>query len=149
MGVLRRRAGVVVATGVVLLVASGAAYAAIPDSGTSTYHACMLKNIGTIRLIDPSLPASNALSHCSSLETAVSWNAVGATGPMGPSGPTGPAGAVGPAGPAGKDGAPGAPGDIGPTGPDGAPGSAGADGTDGTPGSPGQDGTSVLLGGAP
>ena len=29
-------------------VAGGVAYAVIPDSGTSVYHACMLKGVGTI-----------------------------------------------------------------------------------------------------
>ena len=36
-------------------VAGGIAYATIPDSG-NVYTGCMLKNIGTVRLIDPSLP---------------------------------------------------------------------------------------------
>ena len=37
----------------IFAVAGGVAYAAIPDAGTGVYHACMLKNIGTIRIIDP------------------------------------------------------------------------------------------------
>jgi hypothetical protein len=39
------------------------AYASIPD-GSGVYTACLLKNVGTIRLIDPTLPASNPISHC-------------------------------------------------------------------------------------
>ena len=60
---LRRRA-VVLGIGAVgaLAVAGGIAYAAIPDTGTSTYHACMLKNVGTIRIVDPSLPASSPVA---------------------------------------------------------------------------------------
>jgi len=52
-------------------------------------NACMLKNVGTIRLIDPSLPASNPLSHCSSLETPVSWNQQGQPGTPGQDGAPG------------------------------------------------------------
>ena len=36
----------------IFAVAGGVAYAAIPDAGTGVYHACMLKNVGTIRIID-------------------------------------------------------------------------------------------------
>ena len=35
---------------------AGIAYATIPGAG-AVYTACMLKNVGTVRLIDPSLPA--------------------------------------------------------------------------------------------
>jgi collagen triple helix repeat protein len=118
----------VVIAAAVIAVAGGAAYAAIPD-GSKVYTACMLKNVGTVRLIDPSLPASNIMSHCNSrLETQVTWNQQGQAGPPGPTGPkgaTGPAGsdgakgATGPPGPAGSDGA------TGPTGPQGPAGSSG------------------------
>jgi hypothetical protein len=43
----------------------------LPGSRTRTFQtgtrccACMLKNVGTVRLIDPSLPSSNLMSHCS------------------------------------------------------------------------------------
>ena len=60
-------------------VAAGAAYATIPD-GNKVYTACMLKNIGTLRLIDTSLPASNLMSHCTVLETMVTWNQQGQAG---------------------------------------------------------------------
>jgi collagen triple helix repeat protein len=110
------RRQLVVIAAAVIAVAGGVAYAAIPD-GSKVYTACMLKNVGTVRLIDPSLPASNIMSHCNSrLETQVTWNQQGQAGPPGP---TGPKGATGPAGPPGSDGA------TGPTGPQGPAGSSG------------------------
>jgi hypothetical protein len=54
-------------------VAGGIAYAAVPDAG-GAYHACMLKKIGTIRIIDPDT------QHCSSLETEISFNRRGPAG---------------------------------------------------------------------
>jgi Collagen triple helix repeat (20 copies) len=114
-------------------VAGGVAYATIPGGG-NVYTACLLKNVGTVRLIDPSLPASNVMGHCTSLETQVSWNQNGQPGPAGPAGQPGPKGdqgdqgANGAAGTAGAAGAPGPQGDPGPPGP---PGSAGAAGKDG------------------
>ncbi|HVM56702.1 MAG TPA: hypothetical protein VMT74_04495, partial [Gaiellaceae bacterium] len=63
-------------TAALFALAGGIAYATIPDSG-KVYTACMLKSIGTIRLIDPSLPAHNLMSHCTSLETQVTWNQQG------------------------------------------------------------------------
>jgi hypothetical protein len=69
----RRAARVSVIVLVLLALATGIAYATIPDAN-KVYTACVLKNVGTIRLIDPSLPSSNLMSHCSSLETQVSWN---------------------------------------------------------------------------
>jgi Collagen triple helix repeat (20 copies) len=129
-----RRLSVLVAAG--LAIAGGVAYATIPSSG-NVYTACELNHIGTIRLIDPTLPSSSWMSHCTALETPVSWNQSGQPGPVGAQGPKGDTGATGPAGaqgPAGNDGAPGATGpagqqgpqgDTGPTGPAGAPGSGG------------------------
>jgi hypothetical protein len=85
----------------VLALGSGIAYAAIPGSG-GVYTACMLKHVGTLRLIDTSLPSSNPMSHCSTtFETQVSWNQ---TGQQGQQGPQGPKGDIGPQGPAGADG---------------------------------------------
>ena len=101
-----RRLSVLVVAG--LAVAGGVAYATIPSSG-NVYTACMLKHIGTIRLIDPTLPSSSLMSHCTALETQISWNQTGQPGPVGPPGPKGDTGAAGPAGaqgPAGNDGAP-------------------------------------------
>lgn len=89
------------------------AYASIPDS-SGVFTACRLNATGTIRLIDPSLPASSLLSHCTRFETQVSWNQAGQPG------------APGVAGPPGADGAPGAPGPAGPPGPPGTGGSASA-----------------------
>jgi len=93
-----RKALVVAAvSAAVFAVAGGIAYATIPDGG-HVYTACMLKNVGTIRMIDTSLPSSSLLSHCTSLETQISWSQNGTPGPQGNPGP---------AGPAGKDGADG------------------------------------------
>jgi hypothetical protein len=49
----------------------------------------MLKNVGTVRLIDKSLPASSALSHCTSLEREVTWNQQGLAGTDGKDGKDG------------------------------------------------------------
>jgi type VI secretion system Hcp family effector len=97
-------------------VAGGIAYAAIPDGG-NVYTACMLKSTGTIRLIDPSLPSSNLMSHCTPLEQQLSWNQVGQPGAAGAKGATG---------------AQGAKGDVGATGPQGPKGDAGASGSGGS-----------------
>ena len=91
-----------------LVVAGGIAYAAIPDASTSTYHACLLKNVGTIRIIDPSLAPSSALQHCNpKFETEITFaqqgpkgdqglqGLKGDTGPQGEKGDTGPQGAKG------------------------------------------------------
>jgi hypothetical protein len=83
--------------------AGGVAYATIPGDG-NVYTACMLKSVGTIRLIDPSLPSTNLMSHCSSLEAQVSWNQKGQPGLAGAAGKDGIDGSDGAAG---KDGASG------------------------------------------
>jgi Collagen triple helix repeat (20 copies) len=140
LGLRRGRRTAVVAgiATVVLAAAAGIAYATIPSSG-NVYTACMLKGVGTIRLIDPSLPASNLLGHCSSLETQVSWSQNGQPGAPGPQGAKGDpgtpgaTGATGPAGPAGADGAAGPAGAPGPKGDPGATGPAGPAGTGGGP----------------
>jgi Collagen triple helix repeat (20 copies) len=150
----RSSARVVVLVLAISAVAAGVAYATIPDSG-GVYTACMLKNIGTVRLIDPSLPSKNLMSHCLSPETQITWNekgqpgatgpagapgakgdtgAAGPTGPAGAKGDTGPAGAKGDTGPAGPAGATGATGATGPAGPQGATGPAGPKGDKGDPG---------------
>ena len=101
------RRGTVLGVLAAALVAGGVAYAAIPGSG-GVYTACMLKHVGTLRLIDPSLPASNPMSHCATaFETQVTWNETGqpgAQGAPGPQGLQGPKGDTGPQGPAGADG---------------------------------------------
>jgi hypothetical protein len=89
------------AGGLLVAATAGAvASATIPGDG-NVYKACMLKNIGTIRLIDPSLPSSNLMSRCSSLETQVSWNQKGEAGPAGPLGTKGDKGDPGLQGPPG------------------------------------------------
>ena len=76
---------VVLIAGALLAFAGGIAYATIPD-GSGVYTACMLKNVGTIRLIDPSLPASNLISHCTSLESKITFDQQGRPGPIGANG---------------------------------------------------------------
>jgi len=92
--------------GAVALVAGGVAFASIP-SGGGVYTACMFKNVGTIRLIDPTLSKNNFQSHCiPGLEQQITWNqagppgSAGAPGATGPRGATGSRGATGPQGPA-------------------------------------------------
>jgi hypothetical protein len=107
---LTRTRRMILVSAAVLVVGAGAAFATIPDAN-GVYTACKLNATGTIRLIDPSGPATSLLSHCTSLETAVTWNqrgqkgdtgATGEAGPQGPAGPEGPAGPAGPPGPAGS-----------------------------------------------
>jgi collagen triple helix repeat protein len=117
----RRPRRLIAVTAVVFAAAAGIAYATIPDGG-GIYTACMLKNVGTIRLIDPSLSSATLQSHCTSLETQVSWNAQGQPGVQGPAGAPGPAG---PQGPKGDTGAAGPQGPSGPAGPAGSQGPAG------------------------
>ena len=85
----------------IFAVAGGVAYAAIPDAGTGVYHACMLKNVGTIRIIDPERQRCSA-----SLEVEITFNKQGPTGNPGPTGPPGPPGPPGQDGEDGQDGAP-------------------------------------------
>jgi hypothetical protein len=92
-------AGVLVAAATV----SGVAYATIGGAG-SVYTACMLKGVGTIRLIDKSLPAANLMSHCTDKETEISWNQTGQPGLSGPQGAKGDPGAPGTNGTNGTDG---------------------------------------------
>jgi hypothetical protein len=103
-----RSAKRIVCVGVLFAAAAGIAYAAIPDS-KGVYTACMLDKVGTVRLIDPSLPASNLMSHCTNVETKFTFNQQGQQG------------APGLPGAPGKDGAPGANGKDGADGKDGQP----------------------------
>jgi hypothetical protein len=91
-------------TVVAVTVAGSVAYATIPGPG-NVFAACMLKGIGTIRLIDKSLPQTNLLSHCTDKETEISWNQAGAPGPQGPAGAKGDPGEPGSKGADGTDGA--------------------------------------------
>lgn len=91
-----RRGALALAAAVVVAMAGGIAYAAIPDAD-GTYHACMLKHVGTIRIIDPDR------QRCSTyLEVELSFAKQGPQGDPGPAGP---------AGPPGEDGVDGADGD--------------------------------------
>jgi hypothetical protein len=106
----------------------------------------MLNNVGTIRLIDPSLASTSLMSHCTSYETQMSWNQAGQQGPQGlqgakgEAGPQGLQGAKGEAGPQGLQGIQGQKGDPGKDGAPGANGLDGRNGVDGTPGTNGVDG---------
>src|SRR5205809_5280027 len=106
---------------VAVAIAGGVAYATIP-APDNVYSACMLKGLGTIRLIDKSLPSTNLMSHCTDKETEISWNQAGQRGPAGP------------------QGAKGEPG---------APGTNGTNGTNGTSGADGKDGVSVTTASEP
>ena len=87
-----------------LAVAGGIAYAAIPDAGTSTYHACLLNSVGTIRIIDPSLAPSSALQHCNPrFETEITFAQQGPKGNQGLQGLKGDTGPQGLKGDPGKD----------------------------------------------
>ena len=113
---LARRPLVIAAVAVTVASAAagaGVATAASPDA-TQTYTACLLNNVGTLRLIDPSLGAHNPMGHCFVWESTVTWNQKGQSGAPGPAGPTG---ATGPPGPTGSTGATGATGPAGPPGP--------------------------------
>jgi hypothetical protein len=151
---LRRRSmRLLLATTVLLAAGAGVAYATIPDSGV-VFTACKLNTLGTIRLIDPSLPSTSLLSHCNATyETGITWNQKGipgATGPVGPAGATGNTGAqgadstvpgrTGAQGVKGDTGAQGATGPAGPSGATGAKGDTGSAGTNGTDGAPGAAG---------
>lgn len=147
--------GVAVVT--TLALAGGIAYATIPGTG-NVFSACMLKGIGTIRLIDKSLPSTNLMSRCTDKEIEVSWNQAGQPGPAGPQGAKGDPGAPGTNGTNGTDGEDGvsvttasepggancAAGGIQLTAANGASyvcnGKAGVDGKDGTNGTNGADG---------
>jgi hypothetical protein len=92
---VRRSAKRMVCVGVLFAAAAaGIAYAAIPD-GNGVYTACMLNKVGTVRLIDPSLPASNLMSHCTGAETRFTFNQQGQQGSPGLPGAPGKDGANG------------------------------------------------------
>ena len=99
----RRRGLVLVGVVAAAALAGGVAYATIPGPG-DVYSACMLKGVGTIRLIDKSLPPTNLMSRCTDKETEVSWNQAGQVGPAGPTGARGEPGAPGTNGTNGTNG---------------------------------------------
>jgi hypothetical protein len=169
-----RRRGVMVGAAAIaaFAIAGGIAYATIPGPD-KVFAACMLKNVGVIRLIDKSLPTTNLMSHCTDKEIEVFWNQAGQPGPAGPQGPKGDPGEPG------KDGANGTNGTDGKGGvsvttasePAGAncagggveltavngfsyvcngkDGADGQDGANGTNGADGHDGVSVTSAGEP
>lgn len=97
---MRRRDIVAAAVGAVMatVLAGSVAWAAIPGDG-GVYSACMLKNVGTVRLIDKSLPQGNLMSHCKpALEVEIAWNQKGQQGTQGPPGEKGDSGPPGSAG---------------------------------------------------
>jgi Collagen triple helix repeat (20 copies) len=100
--------------------------------------ACVNKLSGAVRFV------SSPAACIGAVETAVQFDAIGATGPAGPTGATGAASTVpGPAGPkgatgaAGSAGATGATGAVGPAGPIGPAGSKGDTGDTGATGATG------------
>ena len=116
------KVGIGVGAAALLLTAGGAAWAAIPDSGSGVIHGCYTKQ-GGLRRIDP----SNG-DKCDTQELPITWNQTGpqgATGLAGAPGPTGPAGSPGSPGPAGPAGSTGQTGPAGPTGPSGPGGFSG------------------------
>jgi hypothetical protein len=113
------------------VLAGAAAFAAIPDS-SGVINGCYQKNVGNLRVIDPSAGGS-----CRPSEIGISWSQTGPQGPPGPQGPQGPkgdTGATGATGPAGPAGPPGPKGDPGATGATGPAGPAGPPGPKGDPG---------------
>ncbi len=112
---------------------------AIPQD--NTYTACMLKSVGTIRVIDVAKGGK-----CSSLETQITWSQ---TGPAGAPGQPGAAGQPGAQGQPGTAGQPGQPGQAGAPGHDGLPGLKGDNGEPGAPGPVGPMGPAGPAGGTP
>jgi hypothetical protein len=85
---MKRRHVIALAT-VLIAVAAGGAYAAIPDN-QGVIHACYKTDGGQLRVTDAAT--------CNPSETSLSWSQAGPTGPQGPQGPQGPAGPPGPGG---------------------------------------------------
>jgi hypothetical protein len=99
----KRRLTSAVGALVAAAIVGGVAYATIPGPG-NVYSACMLKSIGTIRLIDKSLPSTNLMSRCTDKEIEISWNQAGQPGPPGPQGAKGDPGTPGTNGTNGTNG---------------------------------------------
>ena len=115
----------------------GAAFAAIPDSN-GVINGCYQKNVGNLRVIDPSAGDS-----CRPSEIPISWSQTGPQGPAGPQGPKGDTGATGPQGPKGDTGATGPQGPKGDTGAQGPKGDTGATGLQGPVGPQGPAGSGL------
>ena len=115
---LRRSRWLLVGAVLGSVLVGGAAFAAIPDSN-GVIHGCYQKDVGNLRVIDPSAGDS-----CRPSEVPISWSQTGPAGPQGPKGDTGATGGAGqgPKGDTGATGAQGPKGDTGATGPQGVPG---------------------------
>lgn len=109
---MRAKRLVAAVTALALVVAAGAAYAAIPD-GQGVIHACYKNRGGAVRVIDTDV------AQCARDESVLDWNRTGPQGAPGPQGPKGDTGAACPQGPKG---------DPGVTGPQGPPGANGVSG---------------------
>ena len=96
---VRRRARRIIVCAVALSAAgAGIAYATIPDSA-GVIHGCYQKDVGTLRVIDPSTGDT-----CRASESPISWSQTGPAGPQGPQGLPGTPGQNGTPGKNGKDG---------------------------------------------
>src|SRR3954451_24403977 len=124
----------VVVLGAAVFGVVSAVQAAIPNS-TGVINGCYQKNVGNLRVIDPS-----AGDNCRPSEIGISWSQTGPQGLQGPKGDTGATGPIGPQGPVGPKGDTAATGATEPQGPKGASGATGATGATGPQGPKGDTG---------
>lgn len=119
----KQRLGILAGLSLVV-VAAGAAYAAVPDSG-GVFHACV-DGKGDVQIVDHDVGET-----CKALpkEQHIHFNEQGQTGPPGLPGQVGAPGAQGAQGPSGADGAQGPPGQDGAPGAQGPPGPSGSQAT--------------------
>ena len=80
----------------IVAIAGGVTYAVADIGDGGVINGCYQKNVGNLRVIDPSAGDS-----CRPSEIAISWSQTGPQGPPGPQGPKGDTGATGAIGPAG------------------------------------------------
>jgi hypothetical protein len=116
------------------LAAGAVAVAAIPDSA-GAIHGCYQKNVGNLRVIEPSAGDS-----CRPSEVEISWSQTGPKGAQGLKGDTGGQGLQGLKGDTGGQGLQGLKGDRGETGGQGLKGDAGQAGAAGAQGPTGATG---------
>lgn len=119
----------------IVAIAGGVTYAVAEIGGGGVINGCYQKNVGNLRVIDPSAGDS-----CRPSEIAISWSQTGPQGPKGDKGDKGDPGPPGPAGPQGPAGATGPAGPAGPAGPQGPQGPAGPQGATGPQGPAGPEG---------
>lgn len=86
-----RRIPTVLGLAVLLLLAGGVAFAAIPSRG-GTFIGCVNDRSGVLRVIDPARGQKCIQRPTALRETRISWNQTGPAGPVGPAGPAGPGG---------------------------------------------------------